>query len=79
MSGDNDVVVADGVGEEIAGLGGVGEAYDLPSPNAKKLMALFHKICRENGILSNPDDCFRYISELPEQYPQLSMFDPEQL
>ena len=44
-----------------------GEAYDLPSPNAKKLMALFHKICRENGILSNPDDCFRYISELPEQ------------
>ena len=29
MAGDNDVVVADGVGEEIAGLGGVGEAYDL--------------------------------------------------
>ena len=56
-----------------------GEAYNLPSPNAKKLMALFHEICRENSILSNPDDCFRYIGELPEQYPQLSMFDPEQL
>ncbi len=56
-----------------------GEAYDLPSPNANKLMSLFHRVCRENGILSNPDDCFRYISELPEQYPQLSMFDPEQL
>ena len=52
-----------------------GNAYELPSPNAKKLKAVFRQICREHGILSTPDECFRYINELPEKYPQMSMFD----
>ena len=52
-----------------------GNAYELPSPNAKKLKAVFRQICREHGILSTPDECFRYISELPEKYPQMSMFE----
>ena len=52
-----------------------GNAYELPSPNAKKLKAVFRQICREHGILSTPDECFRFISELPEKYPQMSMFD----
>ena len=56
-----------------------GNAYELPVPDQERLMEKLHAVCRENGILSNPDDCFRYISGLPEQYPQLSMFDPEQL
>ena len=50
-------------------------AYELPSPNAKKLTELFQKTCRENGIMSTPEDCFRFMSELPEKYPQMSIFD----
>ena len=52
-----------------------GNAYELPSPNAKKLKAVFRQICREHGILSTPDECFRFINELPEKYPQMSMFE----
>ena len=52
-----------------------GNAYELPSPNAKKLKAVFRQICREHGLLSTPDECFRYINELPEKYPQMSMFE----
>ena len=52
-----------------------GNAYELPSPNAKKLKAVFRQICREHGLLSTPDECFRFINELPEKYPQMSMFD----
>ena len=50
-------------------------AYELPSPNAKELTEIFQRICRENGILSGSDECFRYMSELPEKYQQLSLFD----
>ena len=52
-----------------------GNAYELPSPDAKRLTGIFQKICREHSILSNPEECFRYINELPEKYPQISMFD----
>ena len=52
-----------------------GNSYELPSPNAKELMAIVRGICRENGILSNPDDCFRYMRELPEKQTQISIFD----
>ena len=50
-------------------------AYELPSPNAKELTAIFQRICKENGILSTPDECFRFMSELPDHYRQLSLFD----
>ncbi len=52
-----------------------GNAYELPSPKAKELKALFKKICQENGILSTPEDCFQYMQELPDKYPQMSLFD----
>lgn len=52
-----------------------GNAYELPSPNAKKLTRLFHVICDDNGIFSNPEECFRFMQELPERYQQLSLFD----
>ena len=52
-----------------------GNAYELPSPNAKKLLALFHETCKENNIMSNPNACFKYMSELPEKYSQMSIFD----
>lgn len=54
-----------------------GNAYELPSPNAKELMGLFHKICEENGVLSDPASCFRFMQELPEQEAQISLFDPQ--
>lgn len=53
-----------------------GNAYVLPSPNAEKLTEIFRRICRENGILSTPEECFSYLNELPEKYPQMSLFDP---
>ena len=52
-----------------------GNAYEVPSPNQKQLMALFKKICSENGIMYTPEDCFRYMHEFPKQYEQISIFD----
>lgn len=52
-----------------------GESYELPSPDEKRLRTLFENICRENGILYRPEDCFAYMSELPEKYEQTSLFD----
>ena len=52
-----------------------GNAYELPSPNAKELTGLLRRICKDNGILSRPEDCFRYMNDLPEKYSQMSIFD----
>ena len=52
-----------------------GNAYELPSPNAKALQGILRRICKENGMLSNPNDCFRYMNELPDKYQQMSLFD----
>ena len=52
-----------------------GNAYELPSPNAAELREVFRKICRDNGMLSSPEECFRYMYEFPEKNEQMSMFD----
>ncbi len=52
-----------------------GNAYELPSPNARALTAIFQKICNENGIMSTPEECFRFMNELPDKYEQMSIFD----
>ena len=52
-----------------------GNAYELPSPNAKELKAIFRRICKDNGMLCTPDDCFRFMHEFPEKYSQMSIFD----
>ncbi len=52
-----------------------GNAYEVPSPKAGELMKLFREICRDNDILSDPGECFRYMREIPEQYHQMSLFD----
>ena len=52
-----------------------GNAYELPSPHAKELKKIFNSFCRDNGIISDPDECFRYMYELPDRYEQISMFD----
>ncbi len=52
-----------------------GNSYELQSPNAKVLTKCFRSICKDNGIMSSPDDCFAFMQELPEKYPQMSIFD----
>ena len=52
-----------------------GNAYELPSPRARELQALFQRICRERGMLSTPEACFAFLNELPEKYSQMSLFD----
>ncbi len=52
-----------------------GNAYELPSPNAKELKGIFRDICKENGLLSTPEECFGYLRELPDRYRQMTIFD----
>ena len=52
-----------------------GNAYELPSPKAKELTAVYKRICKDNNIMSTPEECFRYMRELPERQTQMSIFD----
>ncbi len=52
-----------------------GYAYELPSPRARELKGFFSSFCREHGMMSDPDEIFRYINTLPEKYEQMSMFE----
>ena len=51
-----------------------GNAYELPSPHAEELTELFQRLCKKYGMLSRPEDCFRFARELPEREAQLSMW-----
>ncbi|MBQ7926601.1 MAG: radical SAM protein, partial [Lachnospiraceae bacterium] len=50
-----------------------GYAYELPSDRSGELMGLFRRKCKENGIVCDAEECFRYLRELPEKYDQLSL------
>ena len=50
-----------------------GNAYEVPSPNSGKLMQLLKTTCKENGIICDPDECFKYLNDLPDK--QISIFD----
>ncbi|SHJ25391.1 SPL family radical SAM protein [Pseudobutyrivibrio xylanivorans] len=52
-----------------------GNAYELPSPNAKALSKYFKTFCKEHNIMFNPNDIFQYLNDLPERYSQISIFD----
>ncbi len=52
-----------------------GNAYELPSPKRKELLNLLRTICMEKGMMYKPQDCFNYMMELPDKYPQMSIFD----
>ena len=52
-----------------------GNAYEVNSPNNDNLMNIFNSLCENYGIIHNPDECFRYIAEMPEKHKQLSLFD----
>ena len=52
-----------------------GNAYEIPSPNAGELRKLMQNICRDKGMMSTPDECFRFMNDLPDRYEQMSLFD----
>ncbi len=52
-----------------------GNAYELPSPKAGELTEIIRQTCKKNNILSSTEECFKYLRELPEKYPQMSIFD----
>ena len=52
-----------------------GNAYEVTSPNAKHLYQVFKKICKENNMMYEPDKCFEYMQEFPEDKKQISIFD----
>ena len=51
-----------------------GNAYELGSPDRKKLMDLFTNRCKENGILYSPEACFEYLHAFPVKNEQMSLF-----
>lgn len=52
-----------------------GNSYELQSPDAGELRAVFQRICRASGMLMTPDDCFKFMQEFPDKYSQMSVFD----
>lgn len=52
-----------------------GNSYEVPSPHNYELMKVFKRICFEKGIMSNPEDCFKYLYDFPDKYTQTSLFN----
>ena len=52
-----------------------GNSYEVPSPNSRELMKLLRGFCKEHNIMAAPEECFSFMNELPEKYPQMSIFD----
>ena len=52
-----------------------GNAYEIPSPDSGRLMELFRSFCRDHGILYRPEECFDYMSRLPEKFEQMSFLE----
>ena len=52
-----------------------GNAYEVPSPNSRQLMDLFRNFCREHGMMYRPEECFDYMSRLPDRFEQMSFLE----
>lgn len=52
-----------------------GNSYECPSPRNDELNRLIEETCKKNNILYTPEDCFKFMHELPEKYEQGSIFD----
>ena len=52
-----------------------GNSYELPSPNSRQLLKLLRNFCKEHNMMSAPEECFNYMYEFPDKYPQMSIFD----
>jgi len=38
-------------------------------------MELFRAFCRDHKMMYKPEDCFDYMSRLPEKYQQMTFLD----
>lgn len=52
-----------------------GNAYELASDRHRELMAIFHRRCREAGMMDTPEAVFRYLREYDSPYQQMGLFD----
>ena len=53
-----------------------GSAYHLSSPHSRELTALFHRRCRQAGLVHSQREIFQYLSDFPAgDCAQLSLFD----
>ena len=54
-----------------------GNAYNCPSPRESELMALFNSFCASAGIMSDPNEVFRYLHQFEDKNSpvQLSFFE----
>lgn len=54
-----------------------GNQYEIASPNNDDLMRLFHKRCKDHGIMHDNDQIFGYLRQFEEKEKaeQLSLFD----
>lgn len=55
-------------------IGQYGLAYELPSPRSDDLERLLHERCRKHGIITDREQLFHYLHQLPERHEQLSLF-----
>lgn len=53
-----------------------GNNYNIYSPNHKRLMKIFHKVCNKNNIVADVNELFSYLAEFEEKnsQEQLSLF-----
>ena len=54
-----------------------GNAYEVSSPDSGRLMRIFHSECEKHGVIHDPDACFRFIAEIPDEQEQMSLFDAQ--
>ncbi len=52
-----------------------GDSYLVVSGAHEKIMKIFHEECEKRGVLHTPEDCLRFINEMPERYRQLNLFN----
>ena len=51
-----------------------GNAYICNSPNHERLMTIFTDVCKQNNILSTPNEIFSYMRSYESKSEQLSLF-----
>ncbi len=51
-----------------------GYAYEVNSDKNEELMKLFTEVCRKEGMMYTPKECFAYLQEFPERYEQIRLF-----
>ena len=51
-----------------------GNAYICNSPNHERLMTIFTDVCKQNNILSTPDEIFSYMRSYESKSEQLTLF-----